>query len=131
MSIGYHGFAKHFSEDDTFVYYAYSGANFNDETRDKNADYYYDGRFRINKEILKRIGDRPKKGYPYIDWTHIAIEEDFLIIDRECQNAFYKAGSTVYPLDYIIYRLLTNIFKSMYETKDEVMEFPRAAAFVQ
>ena len=51
MSIGYHGFAKLFSEDDNFVYYAYSGANFNDKTRDEEANYYYDGRFQINTRL--------------------------------------------------------------------------------
>ena len=131
MSIGYHGFAKLFSEDDTFVYYAYSGANFNDKTRDKEADYYYDGRFRINKDILNRIKMLPEKDYPYYSWTDTAIDEGYLIIDRECQNAFHNALGREYPIDYILLRLLYHVFEEIYKLKDEIKEFPEKVVFLQ
>jgi len=131
MSIGYHGFAKLISEDDDFVYYAYSGANFNDKTRDQEADHYYDGRFRINKEILQRIEMLPDTDYPYYSWTDIAVDEGYFIIDRECQNAFHNSLGREYPFDYILLRLLYNIFEDIYKLNDEIKEFPEKVVFIQ
>lgn len=131
MSIGYHGFAKLYSEDDDYVCYAYSGANLNDQTRNKEADYYYDGRFRIDKKILERIKMLSEESNQYISLTYIAIKEGYLIIDQECQNAFLDSRRNEYPIDYIILRLLSHVFQEMFKSEEGCLTFPEKVAFLQ
>jgi len=123
MSLGFIGFCRKESEDDSTIYYAYSGANWNDKSQNKNYEKSFDGVFAIDKSVLRWKASCPHKQTESIDWTYNAIDSGLAVVIRECQNSF-RLDSI--EMDYIAHRLLLKIFEELHKT-----EFPENAAFIQ
>lgn len=124
MSLGYIGYCKKVLEDDTVVFYTYSGADWNNPNRDCNAEMAYDGELSINKNIFEQARTKSKQQTEYIGWAYSAIESGDAIVVRPCKNAFTRGSIKI---DYIAHCCFLNIFERVYH--DGV--FPEKEGFIQ
>jgi len=118
MSLGYIGYCKKETEDNTAVIYTYSGADWNNRQRDRSADMAYDGELFISKNILNYT-----KGETKNSWIFAALKNGDVVINP-CKNAVFRFKENI---DYIALRCLYSISKHVYS--DGV--FPEKEAFIQ
>ncbi|NLB60943.1 MAG: hypothetical protein GX802_00695 [Clostridiales bacterium] len=123
MSLGYIGYCKLINEDEKHVYYAYSGANWNDANRDREAERAYDGLFSIDKSVMQRWSE-VKQLDNSIYLTAFAIENNYVNIIRLCKNAFNRYSVKI---DYIVFMLLNHVFNHLISEG----VFPNNEAFIQ
>ena len=124
MSLGFIGYCKKTSEDDTTVYYAYSGSNWNNPNNDSKAEMAYDGELSISKSVLAWERTKAKQQTEYIHWTSNAIEKGDAIIICPCKNAFTRYSGNI---DYIASKCFQKIFKRIYQDG----AFPDIEGFMQ
>ena len=100
MSLGFTGHCKRIFEleDDLTSFYAYYGADWNNEFRDKASDIRLDGVIAIDKSVLQWKPAKPRVQTEYIGWADTAIKNGKAIVITECRNAFTRGNL---PIEYI------------------------------
>ena len=99
MSLGYSGRCKKVNEDDTAVYYAYSGIDLNNPTHDKAFEKVYDGSFVVDKSIT---------GNERID---ALLADGRLVIINHCKNEWHTATTAGYIFIHLVLTILKNLRK--------------------
>jgi hypothetical protein len=125
VSLGYIGHCQKDSEDESAVFYTYSGADWNDASRDRAAEKAYDGTFAIDKSVLQWKPSKPRKQTEFLDWAYSAIENSQVVIIVECKNSFRRYKGL--DIDYIALRLLCSIFQHLHKTGT----LPESMSFIQ
>jgi len=123
VSLGYIGHCKKDSEDESAVYYTYSGADWNDKSQDRAAENAYDGAFAIDKSVLQWEPSKPRKQTEFLQWAYSAIDNVQAVVIVECKNSFRRGRD----IDYIALRLLCNIFEHLHKTGT----LPEKMSFIQ
>ena len=100
MSLGYSGRCKKVDEDDTAVYYAYSGIDLNNPTHDKAFEKVYDGSFAVDKSIT---------GNERID---ALLADERLVIINHCKNEWHTATTAGYILLHLVLAILKDLRKT-------------------
>ncbi len=102
MSLGYCALGKLKCQDDIYVYYLYSGENWNDKDCKIDDRLLYDGLIKIDKNIFN-------KDNAYYNNISSAIMDGKIQVVIECRNAFYRFNDIKF--DYLALRIVYNIFK--------------------
>jgi len=106
-------------EDVSKVYYRYSGANWNEPNRNKEADMAYDGVFVIDKIAIQ---DMDKDSF-----LASAFNDGYIKIELECENAFYRFKLKEGNIDYIALRLISKVINDYLDNS----AFPEKMSFIQ
>ena len=126
MSLGYIGYCRKEAEDETAVFYAYSGADWSNKSRNSTDETAFDGAFAIDKSVLQYKPSKPKKQTEALEWAYRAMKNGSAVVLQECKNAFRRFNPEG-SIDYIALRLFFNIFEYLHETG----AFPDKEAFIQ
>jgi hypothetical protein len=125
VSLGYIGYCKKVSEDDLTVFYAYSGADWNNKSQEKADETAFDGVLAIDKSVLLWEPSKPRKQTEYLNWAHSALKNGQAVIITECSTAFRRGGGG--GIDYIARLLFYDIFEHLHKNGS----LPDKAAFIQ